>query len=62
MAEAKKRGYWTVSELARLAGLSSARIRQLLIAGRVKGDKAGQVWTIPYQVGLRWLEQRRAER
>jgi hypothetical protein len=57
--EAQRRGYWTVVELAQMAGLSGARIRQLLLGGReLRGDKAGPVWTIPYREGLRWLEQR----
>jgi len=55
----KERGYWLVKELAQDAGVSGARIRQLLILGEeLKGNKAGQVWTIPYHEGARWLKQR----
>lgn len=55
----RDRGYWLVAELAEAARLSGARIRQLLLAGReLKGNKAGQVWTIAYQEGDRWLKQR----
>jgi len=57
----RDRGYWLVAELAKAAGLSGARIRQLLLGGTIKGDKAGQVWTIPYSVGKRWLEDRERE-
>jgi hypothetical protein len=56
--EAQRRGYWTVAGLAQVAGLSDARIRQLLLGRELRGDKAGPVWTIPYREGLRWLEQR----
>lgn len=56
--EARARGYWLVAELKEAAGISGARIRQLLIAKRIKGNKAGQVWTIPYLEGQRWLGQR----
>jgi hypothetical protein len=57
--EAQRRGYWTVAELAELSKLTGARIRQLLLDGKeLRGHKAGQVWTIPYREGLRWLEQR----
>ncbi len=57
--DARARGYWLVAELSDKAGLTGARIRQLLKERReLKGDKAGQVWTIPYNEGLRWLASR----
>jgi len=55
----KERGYWLVSELVEESGLTGARIRQLLILDKeIHGNKAGQVWTIPYREGARWLKQR----
>jgi hypothetical protein len=45
-------------DLAEMSGLSGARIRQLLAEGRVRGDKAGPFWTIPYREGRRWLSER----
>lgn len=55
----RDRGYWLVAELAEEAGLSGARVRQILIVGReLRGNKAGQVWTIPYAEGERWLKHR----
>jgi len=56
---ARKRGYWVVAELAELAGISRTRVRQLLLDGRqLHGDKAGQVWTVRLEEGLRWLDAR----
>jgi hypothetical protein len=57
----RTRGYWTAKELAEAAGVSDARIRQLLLAGILTGDKVGLNWTIPYQVGQRWLTRRMQE-
>ena len=58
---AKDRGYWLVAELAERAGITRTRVRQILLDGRkLHGDKAGQVWTIPYIEGVRWLDARRA--
>jgi len=59
--EIKARGYWLVIELADRARVSDARVRQLLLDGTIRGDKAGQVWTIPYFEGKRWLEERAGE-
>ena len=50
---------WTTSELAEAAGLSDARIRQLLIDGRtLKGRKVGPMWVISDSEARRWLENR----
>ena len=57
-ATAKERGFWLAAELAERAKLTDARIRQLLIDGAIRGNKAGGTWTIPYFEGLRWLESR----
>ena len=47
---------WTTESLAKEAGVSSAWIRQLLIQGKIKGEKFGHIWRIPYVEGQRWLE------
>ena len=55
----RDRGYWLVAELAKAAGVSGGRVRQLLIRGKeLQGNKAGQVWTIPYDTGVQWLASR----
>jgi hypothetical protein len=56
---AKERGYWQTMELAEKAGVSDAWIRRQLLDGKLRGDKAGQVWTIPYDEGKRWLDSRK---
>jgi hypothetical protein len=57
--KAKDRGYWLVTELAEVSGLTKERVRQILSEKRVlRGDKVGQVWIVPFVEGERWLEQR----
>ncbi|MBM3188812.1 MAG: hypothetical protein FJZ90_08840 [Chloroflexi bacterium] len=46
---------WTVSELAAGAGVNGSRIRQLLLAGELKGEKFGPVWVIPDAEAKEWL-------
>jgi hypothetical protein len=58
----KARGYWLVAELAERAEVSGARVRQLLLNQVIRGDKAGQVWTIPYHEGERWLADRERDK
>lgn len=50
---------WTVKELAECAGLNPSRIRQLLLAGEIKGYKRGPIWLVPNAEAQRWLENRR---
>lgn len=50
---------YTTGELAALAGVSSARIRQLLNAGRIRGRRFGPLWSIPRIEAERWLEEKR---
>ena len=50
---------WTVKELAERAGLNPSRIRQLLLAGEIKGHKRGPIWLVPNAEAQRWLENRR---
>ena len=57
--KARQRGYWLLTELAEEAGLSTARLRQLLIAGKLHAHEAGQVWTVSYAEGVRWLDEQR---
>jgi hypothetical protein len=43
----------TVTQLSKILGVSTARIRQLLIAGRIKGAfKFGHMWCIPLVDGM----------
>jgi len=57
---AKRRGYWFAGELAELAGVTVGRVRQVLQSGELRGDKAGQTWLIPYDIGVTWLAKREA--
>lgn len=50
---------WTVKELAEWVGLNPSRIRQLLLAGEIKGHKRGPIWLVPSAEAQRWLENRR---
>lgn len=58
--EAQKK-HWTTRDLAEAAGVSTARIRQLLLAGRIEGDKAGPIWIIPQSEVERFLSERGVE-
>jgi len=53
---------WTTANLAQYSGLSTARIRQLLIAGRLRGYKVGRDWLVSEADALAWLAQREARR
>jgi hypothetical protein len=61
MGDERRRDMWTVKEVAEKAGLSTARIRQLLLDDRsqLKGNKVAGVWLVPDANVRRWLEQRR---
>jgi excisionase family DNA binding protein len=51
---------WSTKELAEAAGVNDSYIRQLLIAGDLKGFKIGQrTWAIPAEVGQEWLDKRK---
>lgn len=54
---------WTVQKLARAAGLTDGRIRQLLIDGTIQGEKYGSetggIWIIDSEEAARFLESRR---
>lgn len=61
MEQTKRAGTgWTVSELAKAAGVTDSRIRQLLIEGKeLKGRKGGGTfWIIPDGEARRWLRER----
>ena len=53
---------WTTAALAQAGGLSTARIRQILIAGRLRGRKAGRDWLVAEADARAWLAQREARR
>lgn len=50
---------YTTKELSEAAGVNQSYIRQLLIAGKLTGEKLGRDWLIPADVAQRWLEDRR---
>ena len=53
----------TTQEAAEIAGLTDARIRQLLIEDtKLHGEKFGPVWMIRRSELERWLRQREQER
>jgi len=45
----------TVREMARLAGVNGQRIRQLLAAGELRGEKIGFQWVISKSEAARFL-------
>jgi len=49
----------TTPELAKLAKLSSAYIRQVILAGKLRATKRGRDWLISAFDAERWLEERR---
>ena len=51
MGQDTPREWWTVSELAKAAGVDTSYIRQLLIAGKLHGEKFGPIWRIIRQGG-----------
>jgi len=50
---------WTTKQLAQTAGVSPAYLRQLLLAGTLKGRKIGRDWLIPDYEAQKWLNNRR---
>ena len=54
----EKRRDWTVRELAEAAKLNPSRLRQLLIAGSLRGYKRTGAWFIPDAEARRWLASR----
>jgi excisionase family DNA binding protein len=61
MQEPKRQTHdlWTVKELAAAAGLTVGRLRQLLLAGELRGEKIGTTWAIRDSEARRWLSTRR---
>ena len=58
--DSKSKTGWTVTELAREAGVTDSRVRQLLIENKsLKGRKAGTLWIIPDDEAKKWLRERR---
>jgi excisionase family DNA binding protein len=51
---------WTTGELAEAAGLTDARIRQLLLGGQLEGYKLGRDWRVGDEEARRWLTERDA--
>jgi len=47
--------FWTVSDLAAAADVTTGRIRQLLRGGRLEGVKVGGRWLVPDEAARRWL-------
>ncbi len=57
----KRRDWWTTAELAQAAGVDASRIRQLLAAGRIRGEKFAGVWRISDREAQRHLAERHGE-
>lgn len=56
MESAQDKHDWTTRRLAQASGLSTARIRQLLIVGRdLHGRKVGRDWLVSDAEAHRWL-------
>ena len=54
--------HYSVTELAELAGVTGARVRQLLIEGKeLRGVKIGPNWAIEVGTARRWLEERKRQ-
>jgi len=49
----------TTEEIAQLARTSPDYIRQVLIAGKLKGQKRGGVWFVLRAEAQRWLDSRK---
>lgn len=54
----KMPGFWTTEQLATAADVSSAYLRRLLKAGKLRGSKVAKTWFIPDEEAERWLAQR----
>jgi excisionase family DNA binding protein len=52
---------WTTKQLAEAANTSTAYLRQLLIAGELKGRKIGRDWLISDYEAQKWLSSRQAK-
>ena len=55
------REWWTLTQLGKAAGISGARVRQLLMAGELRGVKIGGHWLIRDNEAQRWLAMRREQ-
>jgi len=51
--------FLTTVELGKMAGTSPDYIRQVILSGKLKALKAGQVWVIPKVEADKWLESRK---
>ena len=49
---------YTVNELAKAAGVTPTRIRQLLLAGDIEGKRWGSAWVIKAQEAEKYLKER----
>ena len=50
--------FWSVRELAERAGISGARVRQLIDENRVPAEKVGQTWVLTEQTARQFLADR----
>jgi excisionase family DNA binding protein len=48
----------TTRELADRAGVTPARVRQLILAGEIEAEKHGRDWLITEEEAGRWLRER----
>lgn len=52
----------TTRELAVMAGTSDARIRQVILEGKLEAEKRERDWFIPQDEAQRWLDSRKPHR
>lgn len=52
--------FMSSSEVARLAGLTQGRIRQLILAGEIEATKLAGRWFVRRDIALAWILKRRS--
>ncbi|MGC9396743.1 MAG: hypothetical protein ACP5J4_18005 [Anaerolineae bacterium] len=52
---------WTATSLGAAAGVTGSYVSRLCRQGKIKGQKFGPAWMIPYEEGRRWLDEHAAE-
>lgn len=55
------RVFWSVTELAKEARVTTGAIRQLLLAGSLEGVKIGKQWAIPDSKAQEYIQKKRSK-
>lgn len=61
MEDVTSREWWTLTQLGKAAGISGARVRQLLMAGEFRALKVAGRWLVRDAEARRWLAMRREQ-